>query len=408
MPPPARLLDLTRLLSRLGKGRPTGVDRVEAAYLSHLLTSPTPVFGLIRSKLGFLLLDRSGMAVLQNLNHGQAPLPCADFVSQITRRNDPILACAETAMRSLAIARAAWLAPMLGKYLSQGFSYLNVGHANLTHASLTAIKSAGGRITILIHDTIPLDHPVFTRRDTIPRFDQKLAATAAHADLVIHSANTTRTLTEAHLSRHGRIPPGLVAPLGITRLHPGPVRPREKPYFVTIGTIEPRKNHAFLLDLWETLHRTLPEDEIPDLLILGRRGWENEVLLRRLDKLPIRNRTVFELTNLPDDQLAGLLAQACALLFPSHVEGYGLPPLEAASLGIAVVVPPLPIYRETLGNYPVYARLDDSYSWLETIIRLKDETATDKQRRLGQNGGVNHAVKIPQWQDHLNTVLSIA
>ena len=406
--PPTRLLDLTRLLSRLGKGQPTGVDRVEAAYLSHLLTLPSPVFALIRSKLGYLLLDQGGMVVFQKLIAGQLPLPHADFLSRVTRRNDPMLARAETALRRVAIARGTRLRAMVQSHLPHGFSYLNTGHANLGSANLTAIKAAGGKIVVLIHDTIPLDYPEFTRRETIARFDKKLATTASHADLVIHSASTTRAQTETHFQRHGRVPAGVVAPLGINRLHPGNISPREKSYFVALGTIEPRKNHALLLDLWQNLHDTLPEDEIPHLLILGRRGWASAQLLHRLDTLPFRNRTVFELPNLPDDQVAGLMAHSCALLFPSFVEGYGLPPLEAASLGVTVVVPPLPVYKETLGDYPVYAAVEDSYSWLETVIRLKDEAKVQDQARQGQNDGEKPVVKIPQWQEHFNTVLSIA
>ena len=96
MPSAARLLDLTRLLSRLGKGQPTGIDRVEAAYLAQFLALPDPAFGLIRSKLGYLLLDRSGMAGFQALLAPGSALPRADLMSRLTRRNDPVLAQAET------------------------------------------------------------------------------------------------------------------------------------------------------------------------------------------------------------------------------------------------------------------------------------------------------------------------
>lgn len=406
MPPPARLLDLTRLLSRLGKGQPTGVDRVEAAYLAQLLAMDAPAFGLIRTKVGHLLLDRAGMEQFSRLLSSNEPLPRPDLLSRLTRRNDPVLARAETAIRRHAKARARRLTPMLRKHLPQGFSYLNTGHANLSDAVLTAIKSAGGRVAVLIHDTIPLDHPEYTRADTIAGFDRKLAATAAHADLVIHSAAATRAQTETHLARHGRVPQGITAHLGLSALHPNATPPQTHPYFVALGTIEPRKNHAFLLDLWEKLQETLPAAEIPHLLILGRRGWANPDLLARLDAHPQRNRSIFERPNLPDDQVATYLAHARALLFPSHVEGFGLPPLEAASLGVAVIVPPLPIYRETLGNYPVYARLEDSYSWLETIIRLKDGNKERAGQGFEKTGG--DAVVIPQWSDHFNAVLSNA
>lgn len=402
-----RLLDLTRLVRRLGKGQPTGIDRVEAAYLDHFLTLNTPVYGLVRSRLGVLLLNQQGMASFQQLFLAQR-LPRADLLSRITRRNDAQLARAETATRKLSIARSSlWrLQPLLRRHMPNGFTYFNTGHANLSLKTLNTIKAAGGRLAVLVHDTIPLDHPEYTRPDTIARFAEKLAAVAATADLVIHSAQTTQQLTEAHFTRLGRIPTGLVAPLGITPPVATHTAPRPHPYFVTLGTIEPRKNHALLLDLWQDMHHTLPAADIPHLLILGRRGWSNEPVFQRLDTLPFMGKTVFEMPDLPDGAVANLLAHSCGLLFPSHVEGYGLPPLEARSLGVAVIVPPLAIYRETLGNYPVYAGLDDSYSWMETIMRLKGRR--NRQETTGQSTveGANQAAVLPCWETHFKIVLS--
>jgi glycosyltransferase involved in cell wall biosynthesis len=402
-----QLLDLTRLVQRLGKGQQTGIDRVEAAYLDHFLSLQTPVYGLVRSRLGFLLLNRQGMVGFQRLLAAQQLLP-ADLLSRITRRGDDTLARAETATRKLAFTRfSPWrLASALRKHMPTGFAYFNTGHANLGPKPMNAIKAAGGRIAVLVHDTIPLDHPEYTRPDTIARFAEKLAAVATTADLVIHSARTTQQLTEAHFARFGRIPQVIVAPLGITPLIPTHTAQRPHPYFVTLGTIEPRKNHAFLLDLWQDMHRTMPPADIPHLLILGRRGWANEALFGRLDTLPFIGQTVFEMPDLPDGEVANLLAHSCGLLFPSHVEGFGLPPLEALSIGVAVIVPPLAIYRENLGNYPVYAGLDDSYSWMETIMRLKE--GRNRQGTLGQDDveGENHAAVVPRWDQHFKIVLS--
>lgn len=154
------------------------------------------------------------------------------------------------------------------------------------------------------------------------------------------------------------------------------------------------------------MHRTLAAPDIPHLLILGRRGWSNQTLFDRLDTLPFRNQTVFELPNLLDDAVANLLLHARALLFPSHVEGFGLPPIEAASLGTAVIVPPLPIYHETLGNYPVYASIVDSYSWMETISRLTGDKNKNGQRGQMQKNASKTAVKIPQWDAHFKIVLN--
>lgn len=81
------------------------------------------------------------------------------------------------------------------------------------------------------------------------------------------------------------------------------------PYFITIGTIEPRKNHAFLLDLWEGWEDAL------HLVICGNRGWKNEDVFARLDTVD-RSR-ITELNGLEDAQMMGLLKGAKAALFPS-------------------------------------------------------------------------------------------
>ena len=68
---PGRLLDLTRLISRVGHGPMTGVDRVELAYLTEFLARPEPLFGLVATSVGHSLLDRAGMVALSARIMGQ-------------------------------------------------------------------------------------------------------------------------------------------------------------------------------------------------------------------------------------------------------------------------------------------------------------------------------------------------
>ncbi|MDZ4135060.1 MAG: glycosyltransferase family 1 protein, partial [Paracoccaceae bacterium] len=253
MPAPARLLDLTRLVSRLGRGPLTGVDRVEYAYLRHLLAEATPLFGLARTALGFVLLDRAGAGAIAARANGD-PLGRPDLLSRLTHRHNPARARAESDLRRFALARThrLGLGQMLRRHLPAGTTYLNTGHANLSPRVMRAAHAAGGRIAVLVHDTIPLDHPEFTRPGIPAVFARKLACIAAHADLVIHSATATRALTETHFARLGRTPPGVTAPLGLDLRQPE-TPPARAPYFVTIGTIEPRKNQALLLNVWQRL-----------------------------------------------------------------------------------------------------------------------------------------------------------
>lgn len=392
-PVPARLLDLTRLVSRLGRGPLTGVDRVEAAYLDALLQRATPLYALVRTAAGFLLLDRAGARGVADLVAG-APLGDADLLSRLTNRRDALRGRAEAAVRRLAIARApAPLLRLLLTRLPQGASYLNVGHANLSDRTLAALRRRC-RVAVLLHDTIPLDHPRFSRPDTVDSFRAKLAAVARHADLVIHTTATTRRQTEPHLQRAGRVPPGVTAHLGVPPPRPGPLPPGltpEQPYFLTIGTVEPRKNHALLLQVWEDLARIAPP---PPLLVIGARGWAEPVLFDRLAATP----GVRLISGLDDGAAASLLQGATALLFPSLAEGFGLPPIEAAALGTPVVACDLPVLRELLGDTPIFLPPDDTNSWLETIKSL----SLHKADNCPQN-----ALKPPSWQDHFNTVLNI-
>ncbi|WP_121630404.1 glycosyltransferase family 4 protein [Tropicibacter alexandrii] len=377
----ARVLDLTRLISRAGRPM-TGVDRVEYAYLENL----PDVWGLVRTSLGYVLLDPSGCRALRAKirdNVWGAP----DWLS---RRLDPMRAGAEADLRRLCVARClpVGLKRMLRRHLPRGVTYVNTGHTNLTDRVLRALGAVEARIAVLIHDTIPLDHPEFQRPETVARFRTFLTRAADHADLLICNSRQT----EADLRRHApQARATVVAPLGVPMPQPGtaPHGPWTTPYFVTLGTIEPRKNHALLLDLW-------PEIDA-DLLILGQRGWENHDTFARLDAKPAR---IHELNGLPDDQVFALLKGSAGLLFPSFAEGYGLPPVEAAALGVPVLCNDLPIYREILGNIPVYANVSDRYLWQSKIIELA------QCLRAGNNSS-RKKFTPPDWDAHFKAVLTL-
>lgn len=386
-----RLLDLTRLVSRAGRPL-TGVDRVEFAYLTRLLKEG-PLWGLVRMSLGYVLLDAAGCAALRDRIQRQ-DWGTADRLSRIRRTLDPMRARAESDLRRICRARCLplRLSAMLRRHLPRGITYVNTGHTNLTDRVLSALHGLDARVSVFIHDTIPLDHPAYQRPGTVDKFRQFLAR-AARADLLICNSRQT----EADLDRHlgNSRPPSVSAPLGLDLTQPtvAPRGPWQTPYFVTLGTIEPRKNHALLLDLWP---------EIPDahLLICGSRGWENHAVFDRLDSRPDH---IHELPGLTDGQVAALLQGSAGLLFPSLAEGYGLPPVEAAALGVPVLLNDLPIYREVLGDIPVYADAGDRYLWRNEIIRMAEH------HRAGPDPGAEQAPRFapPTWEAHFKEVLTL-
>lgn len=402
-PTTARLLDVTRLVSRIGRGPLTGIDRVENAYLLHLLDDAAPLFGLVRTGFGYALLDRAGMAGIAGRVLGAEPLGRADLLGRLAHRQNPARARAEADVRRLAIARAArpFLAQMLRRHLPEGASYINTGHANLTHRGLRALHAVPGlRITVLVHDTIPLDYPQYCRPDTIDGFRTKMAAVAAHADLVIHTTQDARKKNEAQFARLGRCPAGVVCNIGVPVPQPNASGlpaglDVSMPYFLALGTIEPRKNHAVLLDVWDRLAKRGGDQ--PRLFIVGARGWSNAAVFSRLDRLAA-SPLVHELHGLDDGAVASLLQGAQALLFPSLAEGFGLPPIEAAALGTPVISADLPVIRELLGDNAVYLESTDSYAWMETIMA--------RARAPRSANLVDIRFEPPTWAAHFKAVLS--
>lgn len=397
--PAARLLDLTRSLRRTGRVC-TGVDRVERAYLDRFLQDrDVPAFGVVRTPFGYLLLDRDGLAAFRSrLNGSLAVGRVGAFARMALRQKQPQVQ-ARTDARRHALARClpGGLARMLRKHLPPDFDYYNTGHSNLSERMFTSVTSASGSIHVLIHDVIPIDHPDFQRPGTTLPFRDKMKRVQDHADRIIYNSADTRKRAEAVMQEWGRVPEGIVSHLGAIR--PVPVKyelpdglPPARPYFVTVGTIEPRKNHAFLLDIWARLG-----PNAPPLLICGNRGWNNDAVFTRLDDLP-PDGPVKEVPNLSDGALAALVAGSAGSLFPSHAEGFGFPPLEALQLGTRVLCNDLTVLREIIGAHGAFAPVSDVELWLKTIQSWENTPPNTSNETVFAG---------PNWEDHFKTVLRL-
>ena len=395
----AWLLDLTRLVSRVGRGPLTGIDRVELAYLQHFVARPEPFFGLVRTAVGFVLLDRAGACGVLDRVQGKVPLGPADLLGLLTQRHLPQSLRAEADVRRLALARCVpmRLGAVLRRVLPPGTVYLNVGHANLSARVMLAVKSvADAQIAVLVHDTIPLDYPQYCRPGMAVAFAKKLAVVAEYADYVVHSALCTRQMSEAHFARR---PPGIVAPLGVDIAPPDAPPPvqTKHPYFVVLGTIEPRKNIGLLVQVWRQLQSG--PGPVPHLYVIGNRGWAERGLFDDLADLGAGGHASV-LHTLSDGAVTALLHGACALLFPSFAEGYGLPPLEAAALGVPVIAGNLPVVVEMLDDYPVYLDTSDVYAWANTITQ-------HMKHQMPQHHADRQIRVPPNWADHFDRVFGM-
>ncbi len=347
----------------------------------------------MRTALGYILLDRAGLTGLRDRLNGEVAWGPPDRLARLGPKRAVAVQQAEADLRQLALARAVpWLlSRMLRRALPPDTAYLNVGHSNLTRRVLQSVPQV--RISVMIHDVIPLEYPQFQRPGSAEAFEAKLRLVRTHADLIIYNSGDTRGRAEAHMSIWGQVPNGIIAHLGAETCVPDPnFRTPQEPYFVTVGTIEPRKNHTFLLDLWEEMGSSAPL-----LLICGRRGWNNDAVFMRLDRLGPKARIV-EASNLSDAELASLVRDAQGLLFPSLAEGFGLPAVESLALGTPVLCNTLDTFHEILGENAVFASVNDRILWISTI-----EAWAQRSRKDGNQTDFDS----PKWQDHFNNVLSL-
>lgn len=406
----ARCLDLTRLISRAGRGPLTGIDRVELAYLRALVADETPLFLLVRTWLGFQLLDQDGAQSVLDRFDGVTPWGSVDLVGRLQRKAHPTKRRWEADLRRLSVARARHqrLGDMLATWIPKGSTYLNVGHSNLTEQGLLAWNRVqGSRVSVLVHDMIPLDFPQYQRPGTVASFERKMRSAAAYADVVICISAETQRRVQHWFGKWGRQPRTCVAHIGVDPpvaashpvLFPSGLPP-ERPFFVSVGTIEPRKNHALLLDIWEVLGAELGADT-PGLVIAGSRGWNNQKVFDRLDMATKQGARIQEVGGLSDQQLSTLIRNSAGLLFPSLAEGYGLPPVEALQLDVPVVCSELPVLREVLGNNAIYADVGDMYSWKQSILRLADNNRAEHRKMSGQA----REKPVWTWSGHFNLVL---
>ena len=390
------LLDVSRLVSRIGTGPLTGIDRVEAAWLDQL--SRRDHLLLCRVGRGQLLLPpTAGAAILKWIAGDMRGLPVRPgWRERLAGRTDAP-ARAMTALRDMALASfrpgGKGIAPVVQDQLGTNAVYLNVGHTNLDRALLASLKPL--RPTVMIHDTIPLDHPEYTRAGQTEKFRTRFMTVLllAHRIIAISDATAAQIdLWRRRLAVTRHVP--------VTTVHIGTVLtpadrdsvPRDldlsRPFFLTLGTIEPRKNHALLLDAWDLMSARLPAAEIPQLFIIGRRGWNNAEVFARLDRLP-QDGPVRELPGLPDAAVAALMARTHALLMPSRAEGFGLPLTEAAGRGVPVLSAPLPAAREILGDRAIYLSPDAPEDWVRTITELVAKPPIRMTR-----------LDFPEWVSH--------
>lgn len=233
------------------------------------------------------------------------------------------------------------------------------------------LKREGVGIIAVIYDLIPLTHPHFYETRLVQVFSEWFDWITRTADGYVAISATVRDQLREEIKH--RIGSTKAEKCWFDYFHLGSeldlqsvnavVDPRlehlfttQEPVFLMVSTIEPRKNHEYLMDAFD---RAWATGSNARLCIAGNIGWKCDALLARVRNHPEYNRRLFMFNDLNDTSLEYAYAHASALVFPSYVEGFGLPLVEAMQRGLPAMGSDIAVFREIGGEFMAYFDLQD-------------------------------------------------
>jgi len=374
---PGMLIDVTQLLRRRDKGpAPRGIDRVSLEYIRRYAAQARAVLSL--GPFAGALSRADSLRVFEWLLQPVSPFESAGLV-----------------LKSML---SGWIRPRTGDSFLLNLEYL--WYSTALYAA--QLRLLGARPVFFVHDLIPLTHPELCPAEDARRAHGQIRDVLRIARGIVVNSRDTELVLKQYAERAGlAVPPVAVAPLApaLGRADsPGPW-PDDGPYFVVVGTIEPRKNQAFLLEVWRELLASGPRP-VPKLHVVGGRGYGSAKFLKARRDSGALQWFVVESNRCSDDEVARLLRHACALLMPTLAEGFGMPVAEALAAGVPVIASDLPVFREFAGEIPEYADPKDAKRWAELVL---DYARPDGARRAAQLERMK-GFRPTTWDDHFRIV----
>jgi glycosyltransferase involved in cell wall biosynthesis len=403
--------DVARLLLGSLSVTPRGIDRVDFRYARFFFeTWPGDCVGTLPTPWGVRRYDRR--RVLRGLDHleqlwsetaqSQEDRVLLRIKRLLSGKHDlpteksradgrAIIRPASRFLNLLSVAGVSFGTSVV-RAVPKHAIYINVGQVGLAIPRIVSWlrQRPDVKSVFMLHDVIPLERPELVSGRDYRRHGTIVDRAARYASGLIASTSAAREAVLNALCLRGRatIPvetvPFPVAPVFLENDEPDQEL-GEHDYFVVCGTIEPRKNHHLLLNVWrELIVQRGPC--APKLVIVGSPGWGSRSVLHALEQcLPLRERVILA-RGLSSPALRQLIVHAKALLMPSFAEGFGLPIIEALAVGTPVIASDLQAHREIAGNLAVYRDPTDRAGWLADVCMLADGTgaAAEIRRRVAQ------------------------
>jgi glycosyltransferase involved in cell wall biosynthesis len=251
---------------------------------------------------------------------------------------------------------------------------------DLVHSPLPIIFPGKHKNIITVHDLCLIDHPGLVMKEATRYFRDSLAHSLEEADGVIVVSEFTRSRLLAHFGREYAARTRVIYHGSdletVTARAPG--FPLPEKYLLYVGTREPRKNLANLIQALAAVNK---RDDSVHLVIAGKKGWDCDEFLRVLNGSGMKDRVI-----MPDyvrrEELKFLYTNAALLVMPSHYEGFGLPLLEAAYCGLPAACSEIPVFREIFADFPEYFDPKDPGDMAAKICLLLEDRRLYEEKKL--------------------------
>lgn len=266
----------------------------------------------------------------------------------------------------------------------------------------------GRRHIITVHDLNFLHYPQYLTDESRRYYNDQIAWAVRHADHILADSEASRQdmvsmlgVPAAKITVHMLGVDESFRPLPATELaealHTLKLPPR---YLLFVGTFEPRKNIAGLLEAYQQLVQRLPD--APPLVLAGHRGWLFDETMARIDALHLGERVLWR-EGISQALMPALYNGAVALVTPSFYEGFGLPALEAMACGTVPIVSNRSSLPEVVGPVGLQVEPEDSAS---IAAALEQAVCDDDWRVRMVEAGIARAQTFT-WDNTARIVRSV-
>lgn len=267
------------------------------------------------------------------------------------------------------------------------------------------VRAAGLTIGVFLYDLIPLTHPEFCDAGLVSDFTLSLGDGFALFDFVLTISEFSARELRRYITEHDLrpLPVEAVSLAHVVKDPSGPRRSgewtdrlaplRQRPFVLSVATIEARKNHAYIVACWKLLQQE--GIEVPDLVFVGRHGMRVNDLMEQLRATQYMNDRVHVMHDLADAEMEMLYQNCLFTAFPSFIEGWGLPVGESLAHAVPCVASSTSAIPEVGGDLVDYVDPYNVRDGVEAFRRMILDVPYRTQRRAS----ILASFQARTWED---------